>query len=256
MLQEICCNIAVVDDKRNDSEKLQRTIHRWFTENHKSPQNISCFPDGLSLLKVFEPEKFHIVFMDIIMDSLSGIDTARRLRDSDSRLLLVFTTSSDEFMLEAFPLHPFDYVLKPYSPERVGHVLSEAVKFLEAPEPSFAAKVSRNIYHIPLRTISAVLAHDHFVEIVMSLTKNGNSMLCSMKFSEAAEELMKDSRFLLCTRGVIINMDHVLSLSRDKSSVIMSDGTYYPLKVRGRSELIKSFTQYQISRMRRGGGLC
>ena len=246
-------NIAVVDDKRTDSEKLQRSIQRWFTENHNAPRRVSCFNDGLSLLKVFEPEKFSIVFMDIIMDELSGIDTAKKLRDSDSRLLLVFTTYSDEFAFETFPLHPFDYVMKPCSPERVGHVLSEAVKVLEAPEPSFTARVSRSTYQIPLRKISAVLSDDHFIDVVMT---DGNSIICSMKFSEAESILAKDSRFLTCNRGVIINMDNVSSLSRDKSAVIMSDGTYYALKVRERNEIIRVFTQYQISRMKRGVNFC
>ena len=249
MLQETGYNIAVVDDKRTDSEKLQRAIHRWFTENHNASRNVSCFPDGMSLLKVFEPEKFHIVFMDILMDKINGIDTARKLRDSDSKLLLVFTTSSEEYAFDAFPLHPFDYVIKPCSPEKVGHVLSEAVKLLEAPEPALDAKVSRSTYRIPFRRISAVLSNDHFVEIVMS---DGNCMLSSMRFGEAEEILMRDSRFLKCSRGVIINMDCVSSLTRDKSEVIMSDGTRYGFKVRGRSEIIQTFTQYQISRMRGG----
>ena len=252
MCQEISYNIAVVDDKRRDSEKLQQSIHRWFTENHEAERSISCFNDGLSLLKVFEPEKFNIVFMDIIMNKINGIDTARQLRDSDSRILLVFTSASDEFAFDVFPLHPFDYMMKPYSTERVGHVLSEAVRVLEAVEPSFAARVSRNTYQIPLRKISAVLSRDHFVEVVMS---DGNSMICSMKFGEAEELLMKDSRFLLCARGVIINMDCVSSLSRDKSAVIMPDGTHYAFRVRSRNELVQTFTQYQISRIRGGGGI-
>ena len=253
MLQDSACNIAVVDDKRTDSEKLQRVILRWFTVNHKAPQSVSCFADGLSLLKIFEPEKFQLVFMDIIMDKMSGIDTARRLRDSDSRLLIVFTTSSDEFAFDAFPIHPFDYVMKPYSPERVGHVLSDAVKFLEAPEPLFNARVARSTYQIPLRKISAVLSDDHFIDVIMT---DGNSMICSMKFSEAESILINDPRFLTCNRGVIINMDNVSSLSRDKSAVIMSDGTHYALKVKSRGEIIRAFTQYQISRMRRGGKFC
>ena len=249
MLQETACNIAVVDDKRTDSEKLLRGIHRWFSENHSSTENIACFPDGESLLKIFEPEKFHIIFMDIIMDSLSGIDTARRLRDSDSRTLLVFTTSSDEYAFEAFPLHPFDYVMKPCTPEKLGHVLSDAMRLLEAPEASLTVRVSRSVYKIPLRKISAVLSRDHFVEVVMS---DGNCMLCSMKFGEVEDALMKHTRFLACNRGVIINMDCVSSLSRDKSSVIMKDGAQYAVKVRGRAAIIEAFTQYQISRMRRG----
>lgn len=249
MLRETAYNIAVVDDKRIDSEKLQRGIHRWFTENHSAPRNIACFPDGISLLNVFEPEKFHIVFMDIIMNSLSGIETARRLRDSDSKTLLVFTTSSDEFAFDAFPLHPFDYLMKPCTPEKLGHVLSEAVRVLEAPEALLSVRVSRSTYSIPLHKISAALSNGHFVEIVMS---DGNCMLCSMKFHEVEVLLMRHERFLACNRGVIINMDCVSSLSRDRSSVIMSNGTQYAVKVHGRAKVISAFTQYQISRMRRG----
>lgn len=248
MCQVSAFNIAVVDDKRNDSGKLQQAVHRWFTENHESECSVSCFNDGLSLLKVFEPEKFHIVFLDIIMDKISGIDTAKRLRDYDSKTLLVFTTASDEFAFEAFPLHPFDYVIKPFTQERVGHVMSEAVKVLETPEPIFTARVSRSEYMIPLRKIQAVLAQDHYIEVVMT---DGNCMLCSMKFCEAEEILMKDARFLFCNRGVIINMDCVSSLSRDKSAVIMLDGTHYAFRVRSRNELIRIFTQYQISRMKK-----
>lgn len=249
MFQDFPCNIAVVDDKRKDTQKLQRGIQTWFTENHNTPRNISCFADGVSLLKDFEPGKFHIIFMDIIMDKISGIDTARRLRDFDMGTLLVFTTYSREFAFDAFPLHAFDYVVKPYTPERLGHVLSEAVKVLETPEPSFTARVSRSNYNIPFRKISSVLARDHFVEVVMA---DGYCLLCSMKFTEAEAILMKDERFLIPIRGVIINMDCVSSISRDKTSFIMKDGNYYPIKIRERTEIISVFTQYQISRIKRG----
>ncbi len=247
MLRETAYNIAVVDDKRIDGEKLQRGIQRWFDENISSPRNVICFLDGSSLLEVFEPEKFNIVFMDIIMNSLNGIDTARKLRDSDRKALLIFTTSSREYVFDAFPLHPFDYLIKPCSPERIGSVLSEAVKVLEDYEEALSVRVSRSTYRIPLRKISAVLSNDHFVEVVMS---DGNCILCSMKFSEVEGGLMKDRRFLMCNRGVIINMDCVSSLSRDKSSIIMNDDTSYGIRVRGRTAIIAEFTQYQISRMR------
>ena len=248
MLQGTGYNIAVVDDRLNDSVMLQRGIQGWFDENCPAMSNVTCFHDGTSLLQVFQPEMFHIIFMDIIMDSLSGIDTARKLRDSDRKTLLVFTTTSDEFAFETFPLHPFDYLMKPCTPEKLGHVLSEAVKVIDIPEDFLTVRVSRSVYKIPLRKISAVLSNNHFVEVVMS---DGNCLLCSMTFGEVEAELIGDRRFLTCNRGLIINMDLVSSLSRDKSSVIMSDGRQFALKVRGRAEVLRVFTQYQISRIRR-----
>ena len=240
-------NIAVVDDTRLDREKLQRGIHKWFTENSSNSRVITCFPDGASLLRVYEPEKFQVVFMDIMMDDLNGIQAAQELRVRDNRTLLVFTTSSGDYMFDTFPLHPFDYLIKPYSPDKLGQVLREAERFWETPEPVVDVRVSRTVYTLRLRDISAVKSMDHFVDVVMS---DGRSILCSMSFTEISA-LLTDPRFLTCNRGLIINMDCAASLSRDKGIFIMNDGSSIPIRVRGRTEIINVFTQYQISRIRR-----
>lgn len=244
-------NIAVVDDKRQDSEKLQRNIHMWFNEHNSPARNVTCFNDGQELLNDFEPEKYNIIFMDIIMNSLNGIETVQRLRDIDDRVLVIFTTSSGDYALDACTLHPFDYIVKPYNSERLGRVLAEAVKFLDPPDERLTVQVSRSRYAIPLRKISAVSSKDHFVELVMT---EGNCLLCSMKFRDVEAGLSGDKRFLECNRGIIINMDCVSSLSREKDSFIMMDGTHYPIRTRDRKSIIDTFTQYQISRMRRRGG--
>ena len=241
-------NIAVVDDTRLDSEKLQRGIHRWFTENHDIPRSVTCFRDGESLLRVFEPEKFSMVFMDILMKDMSGIQAAERIRESDAHTLLIFTTASREYAFDTFPLHPFDYIIKPYEPARLGRVLSEAVRILEAPEPMLNVKVSRSTYSLPLREISAVISRDHFVEVVMT---GRRCLLCSMSFREVEAELSKHPRFLFCNRGVAVNMDCVASITRDRDAFIMNDGEHYPVRVRGRKEILEIFTQYQITRIRR-----
>ena len=240
-------NIAVVEDKHIDSEKLRCGIDKWFTEHHNTARTVTCFSDGEALLRVWRPDMFQIVFLDIIMNSINGIQTAERLRYSDAKTLLVFTTTSREYVFDAFPLHPFDYIIKPYVPEKLAHVLSEALRVLETPEPVLNVRVSRSVYPIPLRDISAILSHDHFVDVILS---NGNCVLCSMSFREAEAGLCDDSRFLLCNRGVIINMDCAASLSRDKEAFIMNDGSHYAIKVRGRGRIIADFTQYQIARMR------
>ncbi|MBQ7221682.1 MAG: response regulator transcription factor [Synergistaceae bacterium] len=241
-------NIAVVDDTRLDSERLQRGISKWFMNSSNHSRNITCFADGESLLRVFEPEKFQIVFMDIIMQNCSGIDAARELRLRDNKALLIFTTASREYAFEAFPLHPFDYLIKPCSPDKLGRVLSEAVSYLETPEPVIDVRVSRSTYTLRVRDISAVMSRDHLVEVVLS---DGRCILCSMLFREFEEALSGDKRFLLCNRGVLINMECVASLSRDKESFIMNDSLTVPIRVRGRAKVLADFTQYQFSRVRR-----
>ena len=77
------------------------------------------------------------------MEGTNGIETARILRRTDPDLLLVFVTSSPEYVWDAFPVHPFDYLLKPYREEKlfqlaevaagvVSYVLLSALFRLEA----------------------------------------------------------------------------------------------------------------------------
>lgn len=241
-------NIAVVDDKRIDSEKLRREIHKWFDENQDHTLNkITCFNNGEAILKDFLPGKFHIVFMDIIMNDLNGIETSRKLRELDSQLAIIFTTTSSEYMPDAFPVHPFDYIIKPVDSDRMNYVMKEAVRFLDKPGHILTVRVSRSTYDIQARSISIVLASDHYVELIMT---DGSNLLCSMAFHEFEEMLKDDANFLECNRGVIINMDCVLSLNRDKSVINMKDGSCYPIRIRERAKIIERFNQYQFSRIR------
>ena len=243
-------NIAVVDDRRHDTEKLQKAIHKWFSENHyhdHTLKNITCFSNGEAVLRDFMPGKFNIVFMDIIMDGMNGIETSKKLRELDPQLIIIFITTSSEYAFETFPVHPFDYIMKPFQCERIYQVLSEAIRVIDAPDPIITVRVSRSVYKIRQRSISAVIANDHTVEIVMS---NGNSHLCSMAFREFEDMLRDSANFLECNRGVIINMDYVLSLNIEKNTINMKDGMNFPIRYRDRAKIIERFNQYQFSRIR------
>lgn len=57
--------------------------------------------------KEFPGEGYQVVFLDVCMEGTNGIETARQLRDADPELLIVFVTSSPEYVWDAFPVHPF-----------------------------------------------------------------------------------------------------------------------------------------------------
>ena len=245
-------NIAVVDDNAQDCSNLQRGIQTWLTVNNFDESSVACFNGGNMLIDSFVPDKFNIFFLDILMSGMNGIEAARRIRSSDNKALIIFATHSNEYVFEAFPLHVFDYILKPYDNEKIGHVMIEAMKYFESDEPSATLRVSRSEYITPLRYISAAISRDHFVEVVMS---GGNCLICSMSFNEIEKQLSSDPRFVVCSRGVIINMDCVSSITPDRDVFIMNDGTYYPISKRRRADIIRTFTQHQISRLRNGGAL-
>ena len=125
-------NIAVVDDTLSDVVRLKNFIRSWSYGSACELGIIKSYASGEEMLKDFAPKVFQIVFMDIIMDKLNGIETARQLRLEDTELLIVFTTTSSEYAFQSFSIHPFDYVLKPYSRKEVDKVLDEALRILTA----------------------------------------------------------------------------------------------------------------------------
>ena len=121
--------IAIVDDKLTEQNKLSSYITSWASENNL-PAEISTYQSGESFARTIQNTSFDIVFMDIIMDGKNGIETARVLREYSLSTLLIFITSSREFMAQAFPCHAFDYVIKPYTFERISQVLGDAARAL------------------------------------------------------------------------------------------------------------------------------
>ena len=239
-------NIAIVDDQKADAERLRQTIAEWGPSCDAEKMNIECFAGGEELLTRFEPGAFQLVFLDICMDRLNGIETAQRLRESDSRVLIVFVTTSEEFAFQTFPVHAFDYVIKPYSSETLHRVLDEALRVLGVAESSFAIRHDRTIRDIPASSIMAAVSRGHSSQFFLDESAPLNS---SMSFAEVEALLGNEPRFLLCNRGLIVNMEHVATV--ENGAFVMKNGQTWPIRVRGRAQLLEQFAQYQIACLRR-----
>ena len=238
-------NIAIVDDTPSDVARLECFIKNYFGLSKHKLVGIESYANGEEILKNFAPKMFQIVFMDIIMESLNGVETARQLRAEDTELLIVFMTTSREYAFEAFPIHPFDYVLKPYSQKDVDKVLDEAIRVLTASDPTITIKVSRAEYTIPIRFVSSAVSQNHTVEINLV---DGRCLLSNMKFRDIEQVFSEYKNFLLCNRGIIVNMSQISS--HEDGVFIMQNGTHYPLRVKDQSKLKAAFSKYLIESMR------
>lgn len=179
------------------------------------------------------------------MEGTNGIETARILRRTDPDLLLVFVTSSPEYVWDAFPVHPFDYLLKPYREEKLFQLADELRRVLFRAEPELEVRIARQQVHLPLRKIQYAMAQNHYVRIV---SDDGECRAVST-FSQVEQLLRAQENFIVCNRGVILNMDKVLRL--DSDCFEMLDGTCLPVRQKDKNTLFAQFTQYQFRHMRR-----
>ena len=234
---------AVVEDRLPDAQRLESLLRLAFGGGQ--PLVCDHYESGDAFLAAFPSKNYQVVFLDICMEGTNGIETARILRRADPDLLLVFVTSSPEYVWDAFPVQPYDYLLKPYREEKLFQLADELRRVLFRAEPELEVRIARQQVHLPLRKIQYAMAQNHYVRIV---SDDGECRAVST-FSQVEQLLRAQENFIVCNRGVILNMDKVLRL--DSDCFEMLDGTCLPVRQKDKNTLFAQFTQYQFRHMRR-----
>ena len=102
--------IAIVEDNPASAEKLRGYLRQYGEENQKE-FDITLFGDAVSFLDRYSP--FDMVFMDIELPGMDGMEAARRLREVDRQAILLFVTNMARFAVKGYEVDAMDYLVKP-----------------------------------------------------------------------------------------------------------------------------------------------
>lgn len=180
------------------------------------------------------------------MKSITGIETAQKIRKITQNCLIVFLTSSREHTWNAFPLHPFDYVVKPYEYTRINKILSDAILTLPQINKFIEIKVNRQTIQVLFSEIGYIQSENHHVR---TFKQNGDTLKAYIKFQEIYNELKTDNRFILCNRGIVVNMDFISQSKND--NFILKNNDVIALRIRDVQAIRTSFAKYQFERLKK-----
>ena len=103
--------IAIVEDEAAVREQLAGYVQRY-TRQYGTQFEVTMFTDGVEILEDYRPV-YDIIFLDVEMLHLDGMETARRIRERDSDVLLIFITNMAQYAIKRYAVGALDYVLKP-----------------------------------------------------------------------------------------------------------------------------------------------
>ena len=233
-------NLAVCDDEAAAREELAGKL-RALCRERQCPCHIAAFPDGQSLLD--SADAFDLIFLDIQMPPPDGMETARALRQRGNQSLLVFVTVLREPVFDAFGVQAYDYLLKPIDPARLDTVMGRALTCLgREGQQRLVIRRGGTCRVVPL---SQVL----YCEVL------GRKLYLHLQGGEVVDYYERlgalsgqvDSRFFLCHRSYLVNLDYVRSSSGGEIALVSGDTL--PL-ARTRAPL---FSQALLRRMRERG---
>ena len=241
-------NIAIVDDEKAELDAAESYLKSYMRENWSEIEvNIQIFSSAKEFLNVFKVGAFQLVMLDIIMPEINGLQTAQIIRargDDDANI--VFLTSSEDFILEGYRVFAIGYFLKP-----ITNHFDDFTKTFEHIFPKIASKNSELVLNVNGANIAVRLRNILYVDIdyrhhLCIYLADGKKFITKNTYSEIAQILLADERFLECYHRIIINMDYIKSMESD--DFILMDSTSIPISQRKKRDVKVKYMRYFASR--------
>lgn len=159
--------IAICDDDPNTIEQLSHYIHTWMEQEKLSLPEIAQFNGAESFLFHWSPTAdFDLLFLDIAMGNISGIELAKIIRKINQDISIVFITGSREHILEGYEVDALHYILKPISRNDCFKCLDRAQKKLtKAVEQSLIIETSKKVQRITYSDILYIESVAHYITL-------------------------------------------------------------------------------------------
>ena len=215
--------VAVVDDSAADRLWLAGELEALLARR-RLEGTVTVFESGARFLAQARRERFHLAFLDIYMEGMGGVETAKRLREFDPDCLLVFSTSSPDHALEGYRVQAVQYLVKPYHTAELERLFVQLDRLLPARERYVELRAGRRSVRVRLRDI---LWAEHFQHQVRLHIPKGETLSTRLTFGAFTKLLAGDSRFFVCGRGLLVNLDHAADF--DGRDFRLTDGTRLPV---------------------------
>ena len=222
-------NIAVVDDDEEYRLQEREFIERFAKESGEK-FDVKCFNSGMDFITDYKPV-FDIVFLDIEMPLLSGMETARRLRREDDKVCIIFITKMSKYAIEGYEVNAIDFVVKPI---KYFNYIDKLKKVI--------IKSDENYFRLPVSSIYYVIKDKNY--LIYRTTKGDIRVRGTMK---TVEDELSDSGFSVCNSGCIVNLKLIGQVT---PNCVIINGEQIPLSRRR----IKDFKKEMLSYLR-GGSL-
>ncbi|KEO75757.1 LytR/AlgR family response regulator transcription factor [Anditalea andensis] len=187
---------------------------------------VGKFENAIEALGFLNKNEVHLVFLDIQMPDLSGMELARVLdaKNVSNKPKIIFTTAYNQFAIEGYKVDAIDYLLKPFSYEdflkastrSFQHINNIAPSNHHKPEDYIFLKVEYQLVKVMLKDITYVEAYKDYVKVYLLDKSNPILSLSSLK---SMEDLLPADRFMRIHRSFIISLDHIDSISRNMVNI-------------------------------------
>ena len=208
-------NIAIVEDDKEQAAQLEAAL-RQYSDEFKTPLQISVFYNAVVFLEKYTAE-YDIIYMDILMPMMNGMDASRILREKDDKVMLIFVTSLQQFAIQGYEVGASDFIVKPVNyPEFKLKFTRVLGRLPEKEDRDILVKTETGFVRLNPAQISYVEVRGHHCVYHTALGEYRQYQ--TMKSVES--QLVRQG-FVKCNNFLLVNLAHVKKI--EGMSVFVGD---------------------------------
>ncbi|MDD5935139.1 MAG: LytTR family DNA-binding domain-containing protein [Clostridiales bacterium] len=235
--------IAICDDSSIDTEMM-----RAFLEDYYAKKNCFCeittYKSGEELIETYQRQgnKFHLLFMDIYMKQLNGIETATLIRKYDENVKIVFCTVSSDHAVDSYDVFAYGYLIKPFDVDKMKTLLNKFTKSVMGEEVSHLRVKSEYADRlIALHDIVYIESSDK----VLYIHKKDKEVIKTYGKLSSVQEQLNEKYFIRCHQSYIVNFNHVTGIEDSDFKTILNE--MVPIRKKDFYKFRESYQRYLIS---------
>lgn len=212
--------LAICDDSAADRQYVSDLATRWAAEAGHTVQ-LDAFSSAESFLfRHAGAHDYDILLLDIEMGAMDGVSMAKKLRQSDAAVQIIFITGYSDYISEGYEVDALHYLMKPVRREKLFSVLDRAAEKLSRNEKLLTFEVSGQTTRIPIYQIRYADVCGNYVTVHAA-----EPLTVKKALSELQSEL--DDRFYRVGRSAIVNLTQIARVT--KTEIRLIDGSSIPL---------------------------
>ena len=234
--------ICYWEDESAQAKVFSIKIDQW-AKNKNIAVHTDLFESAEEYLFQAEQNTYDVIFLDISMRGQNGMELARKIREKEKDVVLVFVTSDASYVFDGYEVGAYRYLMKPVDEKKLWEILDYARMQREVEEENYIlVKKDSQSVRVNLNDVLYMEAQKHYVNLYL---EDQESINIKTVFTELLQEMQEKSDTVLAThRSYAVNIEKVVRIGR--MECVLADGSVIPVSRSFYKEVNEAFIRYHL----------